>query len=73
MSNSVTGQIINFLAANPCQRDKIGNTATLIANAVEEAVRLATPIRTYSNLPVRVHLADSVLKDAPAVLPVASL
>ncbi len=45
---SVTGQIIKFLADNPDQWDKIRADASLIPNAVEEAVRLATPIRAFT-------------------------
>ncbi len=45
---SVTGQIIKFLADNPGQWEKIRGDATLIPNAVEEAVRLATPIRAFT-------------------------
>ncbi|MEM8979503.1 MAG: hypothetical protein AAGD04_08460 [Pseudomonadota bacterium] len=45
---SVTGQIIKFLADAPEQWDKIRADASLIPNAVEEAVRLATPIRAFT-------------------------
>lgn len=45
---SVTGQIIKFLADNPDQWDKIRADVSLIPNAVEEAVRLATPIRAFT-------------------------
>lgn len=45
---SVSGQIIKFLADNPDQWQKIRNDAALIPNAVEEAVRLATPIRAFT-------------------------
>ena len=45
---SVTGQIVKFLADNPDQWDKIRADASLIPNAVEEAVRLATPIRAFT-------------------------
>ncbi|NNE52480.1 MAG: cytochrome P450 [Sulfitobacter sp.] len=45
---SVTGQIIKFLGDNPDQWDKIRADASLIPNAVEEAVRLATPIRAFT-------------------------
>jgi ferredoxin-NADP reductase len=45
---SVTGQIIKFFADNPDQWDKIRADASLIPNAVEEAVRLATPIRAFT-------------------------
>lgn len=45
---SVTGQIIKFLADAPEQWDMIRADATLIPNAIEEAVRLATPIRAFT-------------------------
>ncbi len=49
---SVTGQIIKFFADNPDQWEKIRNDVTLIPNAVEEAVRLATPIRAFTRYAV---------------------
>jgi cytochrome P450 len=45
---STTGQIIKFLADHPDQWDLIRNDASLIPNAVEEAVRMATPIRAFT-------------------------
>lgn len=45
---SVTGQIIKLLADNPDQWDKLRADASLIPNAVEEAVRLSTPIRAFT-------------------------
>ena len=45
---STTGQIIRFLADNPDQWQKIRQDASLIPNAVEEAVRMATPIRAFT-------------------------
>ena len=45
---SVTGQIVKFFADNPEQWEKIRSDASLIPNAVEEAVRLATPIRAFT-------------------------
>ena len=45
---SVTGQIVKFLADHPDQWDMIRADASLIPNAVEEAVRLATPIRAFT-------------------------
>jgi cytochrome P450/ferredoxin-NADP reductase len=45
---STTGQIIKFLADNPDQWDLIRRDASLIPNAVEEAVRVATPIRAFT-------------------------
>jgi cytochrome P450/ferredoxin-NADP reductase len=45
---STTGQIIKFLADHPDQWDKIRADASLIPNAVEEAVRMASPIRAFT-------------------------
>ncbi len=45
---SATGQIIKFCADEPQQWDKIREDARLIPNAIEEAVRLATPIRAFT-------------------------
>jgi cytochrome P450 len=45
---STTGQIIKFFADHPDQWDLIRNDISLIPNAVEEAVRMATPIRAFT-------------------------
>jgi len=45
---SVTGQIVKFFADNPDQWQLVRKDATLIPNAVEEAVRMATPIRAFT-------------------------
>ena len=45
---STTGQIIKFFADHPDQWDLIREDASLIPNAVEEAVRMATPIRAFT-------------------------
>ena len=45
---STTGQIIKFFADQPEQWDAIRKDASLIPNAVEEAVRMATPIRAFT-------------------------
>lgn len=45
---STTGQVIKFLADHPDQWQKIRENASLIPNAVEEAVRMATPIRAFT-------------------------
>jgi cytochrome P450/ferredoxin-NADP reductase len=45
---STTGQIIKFFADHPDQWDLIRADASLIPNAVEEAVRMATPIRAFT-------------------------
>jgi len=49
---SATGQIIKFLADNPAQWDKLRADASLIPNAIEEAVRLATPIRAFTRFAI---------------------
>ncbi len=49
---SATGQIVKFLADDPAQWDMIRADASLIPNAVEEAVRLATPIRAFTRYAV---------------------
>ncbi len=49
---SATGQIIKFFADNSQQWDLIRADETLIPNAVEEAVRLATPIRAFTRYAV---------------------
>jgi cytochrome P450/ferredoxin-NADP reductase len=45
---STTGQIIKFFADHPDQWDLIRQDASLIPNAIEEAVRMATPIRAFT-------------------------
>lgn len=45
---STTGQIIKFFADHPEQWQLIRSDASLIPNAVEEAVRMATPIRAFT-------------------------
>ncbi len=45
---STTGQIVKFLADHPDEWEKIRADASLIPNAVEEAVRMATPIRAFT-------------------------
>ena len=45
---STTAQIIKFLIDHPEQWQKIREDASLIPNAVEEAVRMATPIRAFT-------------------------
>lgn len=45
---STTGQIVKFLADHPDQWQKIRQDASLIPNAIEEAVRMATPIRAFT-------------------------
>ena len=45
---STTGQIVKFFADHPDQWEMIRKDASLIPNAVEEAVRMATPIRAFT-------------------------
>lgn len=45
---SATGQCIKFLCDNPDQWDLLRNDLALIPNAIEESVRLATPIRAFT-------------------------
>lgn len=45
---STTGQIIKFFAEHPDQWDAVREDPSLIPNAVEEAVRMATPIRAFT-------------------------
>ncbi len=45
---STTGQIIKFLADHPDQWDLLCDRPELIPNAIEEAVRMATPIRAFT-------------------------
>ncbi len=54
---STTGQIIKFFADHPDQWDLIRNDPCLIPNAVEEAVRLGTPIRAFT----RYAIEDSII------------
>ncbi len=45
---STIGQTIKLLADNPEQWQKLRNDISLVPNAVEEAVRLSTPIRAFT-------------------------
>lgn len=45
---SATGQCIKFLCDNPDQWQLLRNDPGLIPNAIEESVRLATPIRAFT-------------------------
>ena len=59
---STTGQIIKLLADNPDQWQKIRADITLIPNAVEEAVRLATPIRAFTRYAIEdIELASHII------------
>ena len=49
---STTGQIVKFFADHPDQWDLIREDASLIPNAVEEAVRMATPIRAFTRFAI---------------------
>lgn len=54
---STTGQIVKFFADHPEQWDLIRQDPSLIPNAVEEAVRMATPIRAFT----RYAIEDSII------------
>ncbi|HSF63314.1 MAG TPA: cytochrome P450, partial [Paracoccaceae bacterium] len=45
---SVSGQLIRLFADNPGEWDKVRANPALIANAVEEAVRVAAPVRGWT-------------------------
>ena len=45
---STTAQLVKFFSDNPEQWQAIRNDGSLIPNAVEEAVRMATPIRAFT-------------------------
>lgn len=45
---STTGQLVKLFADNPDQWDLLRKEPSLINNAVEEAVRLSTPIRAFT-------------------------
>lgn len=49
---STTGQIIKFLSDHPDQWDLLREKPELIPNAVEEAVRMASPIRAFTRYAV---------------------
>ncbi len=58
---SATGQAIRLFADHPEQWDRIRERPELIPNAVEEVVRLASPIRAFT----RYVAQDSVIADVP--------
>ena len=45
---STTGQLVKLFADNPEQWDLLRSQPSLVTNAVEEAVRLSTPIRAFT-------------------------
>ncbi|MEM9601459.1 MAG: cytochrome P450/oxidoreductase [Pseudomonadota bacterium] len=47
---SATGQIIKLFADNPDEWTRLREHPALVDNAIEEAVRLATPIRAFSRV-----------------------
>ena len=49
---SATGQMIRFLADAPDQWERLRADPSLVPNAVEETVRLATPIRAFTRYAV---------------------
>jgi cytochrome P450/ferredoxin-NADP reductase len=58
---SVSGQLIRLFAENPGEWDKVRANPALIPNAVEEAVRVAAPVRGWT----RYVAEDSVLAGHP--------
>ena len=71
---SATGQIIKFFADDPSQWDKIRADARLIPNAVEEAIRLATPIRAFTRYAIEdIEVSGQIIpKDARVIVCYAS-
>lgn len=71
---SVSGQLIKLLADNPDQWDKIRADASLIPNAIEEAVRLSTPIRAFTRYAIEdIEIAGEVIpKDKRVIVVYAS-
>jgi len=66
---SVTGQIIKFLADNSGEWDKIRADGSLIPNAVEEAVRLATPIRAFTRFAIEdIEVSGHVIPEGKRVI-----
>lgn len=57
---SATGQLIWQLSQNPDQWDKVRNNPDLSGNAVNEAVRLGTPIRCFSRRTTEIIDIDGV-------------
>lgn len=66
---STTGQIIQFFADNPEQWKKLRADVTLIPNAVEEAVRLATPIRAFTRYAIEdIELSGHTIPEGKRVI-----
>jgi len=66
---STIGQIIKFFADDPDQWHKIRDDETLIPNAVEEAVRLATPIRAFTRYAIEdIELAGHTIPQGQRVI-----
>ncbi len=66
---STTGQIIQFFADNPEQWEKLRADVTLIPNAVEEAVRLATPIRAFTRYAIEdIELSGHTIPEGKRVI-----
>ena len=61
---SATGELLFQLARNPDQWDLIRDDPSLISRAIEEAVRLATPIRSFARTLASDYTLDGV--DMPA-------
>ena len=66
---SATGQIIHLFAENPDQWSLVRAAPELVANAVEEAVRLASPIRAFSRyVPEDTEIAGETIPGGSRVL-----
>lgn len=66
---STIGQIIYLFANNPEQWSKIRDDAELIPNAVEEAVRLATPIRAFTRYAIEdIELSGHTIPEGERVI-----
>jgi cytochrome P450/ferredoxin-NADP reductase len=66
---STTAQIIKFFADYPEQWQKIRQDASLIPNAVEEAVRMATPIRAFTRYAIEAsEIAGHTIPEGERVL-----
>ncbi len=66
---STIGQIVKLLADNPEQWQKLRADASLIPNAVEEAVRLATPIRAFTRYAVEdIELSGHIIPQGKRII-----
>ncbi|MBR0873319.1 cytochrome P450/oxidoreductase [Bradyrhizobium tropiciagri] len=66
---SATGQLIWQLAKNPSEWEALRNDPTLIGNAVNEAVRLGSPIRSFTRHATRhVQYGDHAIEQGSRVM-----